>query len=108
MSRALKETSQFKTDKKRIKGSGRYDWEKMRAVACRSGALAAKVFNCDGAIRGGGAAPTQGQVWGVAVRADGTGACHCGVSGCGNAGKGRNVQALKHQRNWVSRAYTAA
>ena len=32
MSRALKETSQFKTDKKRIMRSGRYDWEKMRAV----------------------------------------------------------------------------
>ncbi len=32
MSRALKETSQFKTDKKRIKRSGRYEWEKMRAV----------------------------------------------------------------------------
>lgn len=32
MSRALKETNQFKTDKKRTKGSGRYDWEKMRAV----------------------------------------------------------------------------
>ena len=32
MSRGLKETAQFKTDKKRIKGSGRYDWEKMRAV----------------------------------------------------------------------------
>jgi mRNA interferase YafQ len=32
MPRALKETSQFKTDKKRIKGSGRYDWERMRAV----------------------------------------------------------------------------
>ena len=32
MPRALKETGQFKTDKKRIKGSGRYDWEKMRAV----------------------------------------------------------------------------
>jgi addiction module RelE/StbE family toxin len=32
MSRALKETSQFKADKKRIKGSGRYDWEKMRSV----------------------------------------------------------------------------
>ena len=44
MSRALKETSQFKTDKKRIKGYGRYDWEKMRAVVCWSGALAAKVF----------------------------------------------------------------
>ena len=33
MPRALKETSQFKTDKKRIKKSGRYDWEKMRSVA---------------------------------------------------------------------------
>ena len=32
MPRTLKETSQFKTDKKRIKGSGRYDWEKMRSV----------------------------------------------------------------------------
>jgi len=32
MPRALKETGQFKTDKKRIKGSGRYDWEKMRKV----------------------------------------------------------------------------
>jgi mRNA interferase YafQ len=32
MPRALKETGQFKTDKKRIKRSGRYDWEKMRAV----------------------------------------------------------------------------
>jgi len=32
MPRALKETGQFKTDKKRIKGSGRYDWEKMRLV----------------------------------------------------------------------------
>ncbi len=32
MSGALKETSQFKTDKKRIKRSGRYDWEKIRAV----------------------------------------------------------------------------
>jgi mRNA interferase YafQ len=32
MSRKLKETGQFKTDKKRIKGSGRYDWEKMRDV----------------------------------------------------------------------------
>ena len=32
MSRALKETSQFKTDKKRIKRSGRFQWEKMRAV----------------------------------------------------------------------------
>jgi mRNA interferase YafQ len=32
MSRAIKETSQFKSDKKRIKRSGRYDWEKMRSV----------------------------------------------------------------------------
>ena len=32
MSRFLKETGQFKTDKKRIKGSGRSDWEKMRAM----------------------------------------------------------------------------
>jgi len=32
MSRSLKETSQFKTDKKRIKKSGRDDWEKMRAI----------------------------------------------------------------------------
>ena len=32
MPRTLKETSQFKTDKKRIKGSGRYDWDKMRVV----------------------------------------------------------------------------
>ena len=32
MPRFLKETGQFKTDKKRIKGSGRYDWEKMRAI----------------------------------------------------------------------------
>ena len=32
MTRILKETRQFKTDKKRIKGSGRYDWTKMRAV----------------------------------------------------------------------------
>jgi mRNA interferase YafQ len=30
--RVLEETSQFKRDKKRIKGSGRYDWEKMRDV----------------------------------------------------------------------------
>ena len=28
----MKETSQFKTDKKRMKGSGRHDWTKMRAV----------------------------------------------------------------------------
>ncbi len=32
MARALEETTQFKRDKKRIKRSGRYDWEKMRAV----------------------------------------------------------------------------
>lgn len=32
MSRALKETSQFKTDKKHIKRSGRYNWDEMRAV----------------------------------------------------------------------------
>ena len=32
MSRSLKETSQFKTDKKRIKRSGRHEWEKMRVV----------------------------------------------------------------------------
>jgi mRNA interferase YafQ len=32
MPRALSETGQFKTDKKRIKRSGRYDWEKMRSV----------------------------------------------------------------------------
>ena len=32
MPRALKETGTFRKDKKRIKGSGRYDWEKMRSV----------------------------------------------------------------------------
>ena len=32
MARALEETQQFKRDKKRIKGAGRYDWEKMRTV----------------------------------------------------------------------------
>ena len=32
MARTLEETSQFKRDKKRIKGSGRHDWDKMRAV----------------------------------------------------------------------------
>lgn len=32
MARTLEETSRFKRDKKRIKGSGRYDWDKMRAV----------------------------------------------------------------------------
>ena len=33
MPRLLKETSQFKTDKKRIKGSGRYDWEKCEPLS---------------------------------------------------------------------------
>lgn len=32
MARALEETNQFERDKKRIKGSGRHDWEKMRDV----------------------------------------------------------------------------
>lgn len=32
MPRTLDETRQFKRDKKRIKGSGRHDWHKMRAV----------------------------------------------------------------------------
>lgn len=32
MPRELKETSQFKSDKKRIQRSGRHDWEKMRKV----------------------------------------------------------------------------
>ena len=32
MPRALKETGQFKKDKRRIKRSGRYDWAKMRTV----------------------------------------------------------------------------
>ena len=32
MARTLEETAQFRRDKKRIKRSGRYDWEKMRAV----------------------------------------------------------------------------
>lgn len=32
MVRSLEETAQFKRDKKRIKGSGRYDWDKMREV----------------------------------------------------------------------------
>jgi len=32
MPRDLKETSQFKSDKKRIQRSGRHDWEKMRKV----------------------------------------------------------------------------
>ena len=36
MSRALKETRQFKSDKKRIKRSGRYDWEKIRSVVKES------------------------------------------------------------------------
>ena len=32
MARTLEETGQFKRDKKRIKGSGRYDWNKIRTV----------------------------------------------------------------------------
>lgn len=32
MTRELKETSQFKSDKKRIQRSGRHNWEKMRDV----------------------------------------------------------------------------
>lgn len=32
MARSLEETSQFKRDKKRIKGSGRHDWAQMRNV----------------------------------------------------------------------------
>ena len=32
MARTLEETGQFKRDKKRIKGSGRYNWDKMRTV----------------------------------------------------------------------------
>ncbi len=32
MPRGLKETGQFKVDKKKIKRSGRHDWEKMRTV----------------------------------------------------------------------------
>lgn len=32
MARLLRQTRQFKTDKKRIQRSGRHDWEKMRAV----------------------------------------------------------------------------
>ena len=32
MTRTLEETSQFKRDKKRIKGAGRYDWNKIRRV----------------------------------------------------------------------------
>jgi len=32
MPRELKETSQFKSDKKRVQRSGRHDWEKMRDV----------------------------------------------------------------------------
>ena len=32
MPRELRETSQFKSDKKRIQRSDRYDWEKMRDV----------------------------------------------------------------------------
>ena len=32
MPRALQETGQFRKDKKRVTGSGRYDWEKLRSV----------------------------------------------------------------------------
>ncbi len=32
MPRALKETGQFRKDKKRVKGSGQTDWEKLRSV----------------------------------------------------------------------------
>jgi mRNA interferase YafQ len=32
MPRELKETSQFRSDKKRIQRSGRHEWEKMRQV----------------------------------------------------------------------------
>ena len=32
MPRELKETSQFRTDKKRVQRSGRHEWEKMRDV----------------------------------------------------------------------------
>lgn len=32
MSRDLRETAQFKSDKKRIKKSGRHDWEKLRRL----------------------------------------------------------------------------
>ena len=32
MPRTLTETRRFKMDKKRIKGSGRYDWDKMRKI----------------------------------------------------------------------------
>ena len=32
MPRVLLETTQFKKDKKRIKSSGRYSWEKMREI----------------------------------------------------------------------------
>lgn len=32
MPRVLKETKQFKADKKRIQGSGRHDWTKIRGV----------------------------------------------------------------------------
>ena len=35
MPRALLETTQFKKDKKRIKSSGRYDWEKMREIVAK-------------------------------------------------------------------------
>lgn len=35
MSRTLLETTQFRKDKKRIKSSGRYDWEKMREIVAK-------------------------------------------------------------------------
>ncbi len=35
MPRALEETSQFKRDKKRVKGSGCHDWAKMRDVVAQ-------------------------------------------------------------------------
>jgi mRNA interferase YafQ len=35
MARDLRETAQFKSDKKRIKKSGRYDWEKLRHLVAR-------------------------------------------------------------------------
>ena len=32
MPRDLRETAQFKSDKKRVKKSGRHDWEKLRSL----------------------------------------------------------------------------
>jgi len=54
MPRRLKETAQFKSDKKRIKGSGRYEWEKMRNIVrelMNDRPLMAK--HCDHALSGG-------------------------------------------------------